>query len=59
MWRRRNDFMNKIVAKAGMAVGIFLGVAIVAYAITNLFFQRALPLLSLRKKYSNLISTLV
>lgn len=30
--------MNKIVAKAGMAVGIFLGVAIVAYAITNLFF---------------------
>lgn len=41
VWRRRNDFMNKIVAKAGMAVGIFLGVAIVAYAITNLFFSKS------------------
>ena len=42
MWRRKNDFMNKIVAKVGMAVGIFLGVAIVAYAITNLFSMKSL-----------------
>ena len=33
--------MNKIVAKAGMAVGIFLGLAFVAYAITNLFFSKS------------------
>ena len=33
--------MNKIVAKTGMAVGIFLGVAIVAYAITNLFSMKS------------------
>lgn len=40
-WRRRSDFTNKIVAKTGMAVGIFLGVAIVAYAITNLFSMKS------------------
>ena len=33
--------MNNKVAKAGMAVGIFLGVAIVAYAITNLFSMKS------------------
>ena len=33
--------MNKIVAKVGMAVGIFFGVAIVAYAITNLFSMKS------------------
>ena len=33
--------MNNKVAKAGMAVGIFLGVAIVAYAITNLFVSKS------------------
>ena len=33
--------MNKVVAKLGMAVGIFLGVAIVAYAITNLFSMKS------------------
>lgn len=33
--------MNKIVAKVGMAVGIFLGAAIVSYAITNLFSMKS------------------
>ena len=32
--------INKVI-KAGIAVGIFLGVAIVAYAITNLFFMKS------------------
>ena len=41
VWRRRSDFLNKIVAKAGMAVGIFLGAVVVAYAITNLFFMKS------------------
>ena len=33
--------MNNKVAKAGMAVGIFLGVAIVTYAIMNLFVSKS------------------
>ena len=33
--------MNNKVAKAGMVVGIFLGVTIVAYAITNLFSMKS------------------
>ena len=33
--------MNKIVAKVGMAVGIFLGAAFVSYAITNLFSMKS------------------
>ena len=33
--------MNKIVAKVGMAVGIFLVAAIVSYAITNLFSMKS------------------
>ena len=33
--------MNKKAAKAGIACGIFFGVAIVAYAITNLFVTKS------------------
>ena len=33
--------LNNKVTKAGIAVGIFLGVAIVAYAITNLFVSKS------------------
>ena len=33
--------MNKKLAKVGMTVGIFLGAAIVAYAITNLFVTKS------------------
>ena len=33
--------MNKKAAKAGIACGIFLGAAIVAYAITNLFVTKS------------------
>ena len=33
--------MNKKLAKVGMAVGIFLGAVVVAYAITNLFFIKS------------------
>ena len=41
MEEKRSDFMNNKVAKAGMAVGIFLGAAIVAYASTNLFSMKS------------------
>ena len=41
-WRKeRRNFMNKKLAKVGMAVGIFLGAVVVAYAITNLFFMKS------------------
>ena len=38
---KRSDFINNKVTKAGIAVGIFFGVAIVAYAITNLFSMKS------------------
>ena len=42
VWRKeRRNFMNKKLAKVGMAVGIFLGAVVVAYAITNLFFMKS------------------
>ena len=41
--------INK-VTKAGIAVGVFLGVAIVAYALTNLFFMKSVSISFTKKQ---------